>query len=69
MTVAVDTTGFRNDTASASYQSRRGSKRRSWHKGGFAVGTESQLIVGMQVGRGAGSDAKWLVPLRAKARR
>ena len=29
MTVAVDTTGFRNDTASAYYQSRRGGTRRS----------------------------------------
>jgi hypothetical protein len=57
-TVAVDTTGFRNDTASAYYQSRRGNTRRAWHKGGFAVGTESQLIVGMRVGRGPGSDAK-----------
>jgi hypothetical protein len=46
MTVAVDTTGFRNDTASAYYQSRRGGRRRAWHKGGFVVGTESQLIVG-----------------------
>ena len=69
MTVAVDTTGFRNDTASAYYQSRRGSTRRSWHKGGFAVGTESQLIVGMRVGRGPSSDAPWLAPLRAQARR
>jgi hypothetical protein len=69
MTVAVDTTGFRNDTASAYYQSRRGNTRRSWHKGGFVVGTESQLIVGMRVGRGPGSDAKWLAPLRAQARR
>jgi hypothetical protein len=69
MTVAVDTTGFRNGTASAYYQSRCGRKRRSWHKGGFAVGTESQLIVGMQVGREPGSDAPWLAPLRAKARR
>jgi hypothetical protein len=69
MTVAVDTTGFRNDTASAYYQSRRGNTRRSWHKGGFVVGIESQLIVGMRVGRGPGSDAKWLAPLRAQARR
>jgi len=68
-TVAVDTPGFRHDTASAYYQSRRGRTRRSWHKGGFAVGTKSQLIVGMRVGRGPGSDAKWLAPLRAQARR
>ena len=38
-------------------------------QGGFAVGTESQLIVRMRVGRGPGSDAKWLAPLRAQARR
>jgi hypothetical protein len=69
MTVAVDTTGFRTDTASAYYQSRCGRKRRSWHKGGFVVGTASQLIVGMRVGRGPGSDAPWLAPLRAQARR
>ncbi len=69
MTVAVDTTGFGNDTASAYYQSRCGRTRRWWHKGGFVVGTESQLILGMQVGRGPGSDAKWLAPLRAQARR
>ena len=67
MTVAA--TGFRHQTASAYYQSRCGREVRSWHKGGFVVGTESQLIVGMQVGRGPGSDAKWLAPLRAKARR
>jgi hypothetical protein len=29
MTIAGDTTGFRNDTANAYYQSRRGSTRRS----------------------------------------
>jgi hypothetical protein len=69
VTVAVDTTGFRTDTASAYYQSRCGRKRRSWHKGGFVVGTASQLIVGMRVGRGPGSDAPWLAPLRAQARR
>jgi hypothetical protein len=69
MTVAVDTTGFRNDTTSAYYQSRCGRKRRSWHKGGFVVGTESQLIVGMRVGCSPGSDARWLAPLRAQARR
>jgi len=69
MTVAVDTTGFRNDTARAYYQSRRGGPRRAWHKGGFVVGTESQLMVGMRVGRGSGSDAQWLAPLRAQARR
>jgi hypothetical protein len=51
------------------YQSRCGCKRRSWHKGGLAVGTESQLIVGMQVGRGPGSDAPWSAPLRGKAHR
>jgi hypothetical protein len=69
MTVAVDTTGFGNDTASAYYQSRCGRTRRWWHKGSFVVGMESQLILGMQVGRGSGSDAKWLAPLRAQARR
>jgi hypothetical protein len=51
------------------YQSRCGCKRRSWHKGRLAVGTESQLIVGMQVGRGPGSDAPWSAPLRGKAHR
>jgi hypothetical protein len=37
MTVAVNTTGFRNDTARAYYQSRRGSTRRSWGRvcGGY----------------------------------
>jgi len=48
MTVAVDPAGFRNDTASAYYQSRRGGTRRSW--GGFAVGTASQWIVGIAFG-------------------
>ena len=37
--------------------------------GGFVVGTESQLMVGMRVGRDPGSDAQWLAPLRAQARR
>ena len=33
------------------------------------MGTESQLMGGMQVGREPGSDAKGFAPLRAKARR
>ena len=33
------------------------------------VGTKSQLIVGMWMGREPGSDTKWLATLRAKARR
>ena len=65
MTVAVDTTGVRNDTAS----SRAVADASSVRGGGFVVGTASQWIVGMRVGRGSGSDASWLAPLRAQARR
>jgi len=67
MTVAVDTTGFRNDTASASYQSRCGGKWRSWHKGWFVVGNASQLSVGLPVVRSYSSDAQGLALWRAKA--
>ena len=35
--------------------------------GEFVVGTASQLIVGMQVGRDLTSDARCLAPLRAQA--
>jgi hypothetical protein len=43
---AADSTGFRHHPASAYYQSRCGRKGRWWHKGGFVVGTTSQLIGG-----------------------
>ncbi len=58
MTIAVDITGFRNDTASAFYQKPLRAHAAFVAQEWFMVGTASQLIVGMRVGRSPGSDAK-----------
>ena len=55
MTVAVDTTGFRNDTARAYYQSRRGGTQRSWRR---VCGGHGKPADCGDAG-GAGSDAPW----------
>ncbi len=50
MTIAVDSTGFSPDQSSAYYSFRNGRPKRDWVKGAYAVGTQSQLILGhMQV--------------------
>jgi len=69
--IAVDTTNFRLQHASAYYMTRTGRTYRDWVKAGYAVGTQSQLVVGWRSGRGAasGSDIAYLTPLRQQAQR
>jgi hypothetical protein len=68
-TISVDTTNFRLSHASAYYQTRTGRTYRDWVKGGYAVGTQSQWVLGWRSGRGAGYDQPYLEPLRRQARR
>jgi hypothetical protein len=56
---AADSTGFREEQASAYYQSRRGRRYRRWRKGVVAVGIRTMLVVAMRAGRGPGSDARF----------
>jgi len=69
--VAVDTTNFRLQHASAYYMTRTGRQYKDWVKGGYAVGIHSQLILAWRSGRGlaCGSDIHYLVPLRRQAAR
>ena len=65
--IALDTTGFSPTGASAYYQTRSGRTFRYWIKGGYSVGTQSQLIVAWRTGRGPSNDAPYLVGLRRVA--
>jgi hypothetical protein len=65
--IAVDTTGFDLSGASAYYQSRRGNTYRQYIKGGYSVGTQSQLVVGWLTGRGPTNDTGYLAGLRRQA--
>src|SRR5215212_5392811 len=67
--ISVDTTNFRLSHASAYYQTRTGRTYRDWVKGGYAVGTQAQWVLGWRSGRGASNDAPYLEPLRRQARR
>jgi hypothetical protein len=67
--ISVDTTHFRLSQASAYFMTRSGRQYREWVKGGYAVGVESQLILGWRSGRGIGYDQPYLEPLRRQARR
>jgi len=62
--VALDSTGFRPTQASAYFQSRRGKPLRSWVKGSYAVGTSSQMILGVVAGRGPSGDYRHLSSLK-----
>ena len=67
--IAGDSTGFRFQSRSAYYQTRRGVPYREWLKGAYAVGTASQLVLAQLAVRGPGIDA-WLLPrLRREAGR
>jgi len=65
--IALDTTGFSPTPASAYYQTRSGRTFRYWIKGGYAVGTRSQFVVGWRTGRGPSNDAPYLAGLRRVA--
>jgi transposase len=67
--IASDATGYQITQASAYYESRRGRTCREWMKGVYAVGTDSQMIVAWEQGRGPGDDARFLNGLRREARR
>jgi|SRR5215207_514487 len=67
--ISIDTTNFRLSHASAYYQTRSGRSYRDWVKGGYAVGTHSQWVLGWRSGRGAGVDQPYLEPLRRQAGR
>jgi hypothetical protein len=67
--MSVDTTHFRLSQASAYFITRSGRQYREWVKGGYAVGVDSQLILGWRSGRGSGYDQPYLEPLRRQARR
>src|SRR5215211_81925 len=67
--ISVDTTHFRLSQASAYFMTRSGRPYREWVKGAYAVGVESQLILGWRSGRGIGYDQPYLEPLRRQARR
>jgi hypothetical protein len=53
--IAVDTTHFRLQHAGAYYMTRTGRQYCDWVKGGYAVGTASQLVLGWRSGRGLAS--------------
>jgi len=67
--ITADSTGYRMNSASAYYQTRRGGSYREWSKGVYAVGVQSQLILAWRQGRGPGSDSPFLAGLRRDVRR
>ena len=67
--IAFDTTGFSPTQASMHYLARCGRKYDHFYKGGYAVGIDSQLILGSKSGQGPGADTVFLKPLRRRARR
>lgn len=67
--IAVDSTGFRPDQASAYYQLRCGKPRREWIKGAYAVGIASQFIVASRHGVDRTNDVTLLPCLRSDAKR
>jgi Transposase DDE domain len=69
--IAVDTTNFRLQHASAYYMTRTGRSYRDWVKGGYAVGVTSQLVLGWRSGSGlaSGIDIGYLTPLRRQVGR
>jgi hypothetical protein len=67
--IAADSTGFTPSQASAYFQARSGRTIREYIKGAYAVGTESQLIVGWRAGSAHTSDIALLPNLRRQAQR
>lgn len=67
--IAMDSTGFTPSQASAYFQARSGRTIREYVKGAYAVGTESQLIVGWRAGSVHTSDIAVLPSLRQQAQR
>ena len=67
--IALDSTGFRADQASAYYALRCGKQRKEWVKGAYAVGTTSLLILASRSGYGRDGDGHYLNPLRRSSAR
>lgn len=65
--IALDSTGFRNDQASAYYHFRNGKPKRDWVKGTYAVGTQSQFILGTYASYGRFQDSVLLTAMRSQA--
>lgn len=65
--IAVDATGFSPSQASAYYRTRRGRPYREYVKGAYAVGTQSQLILGWRAGTLHTHDVTLLPSLREQA--
>jgi len=67
--IAGDSTSFSLSQASAYYRTRSGKQFSDWVKGGYAVGIDSQLIVGWYAQAGRLPDFGMLKPLKRQARR
>jgi hypothetical protein len=67
--IVLDTTGYRPVQASPYYMARCGRSYRTFAKGGYAVGAESQLILGWKQDFGPAADTAFLEPLRRQAMR
>lgn len=67
--VAVDSTYYAATQASPYYLSRAGRTMRTPFKGGYAVGTQSLLVLAVRTGLGTGQDMNDLALLRRSAKR
>lgn len=67
--IAIDSTGFAPCQASWYYPSSKGKRYTGWWKGGYAVGTASQYLLGWHPARGRGSDVPFLTRLKRECRR
>ena len=67
--MAVDSTGLIPSQASVYYQTRRGRPYREYVKAAYAVGTQSQLILGWRAGSLHTRDSTLLPSLRRQAAR
>lgn len=64
--IALDSTGFRTDQASAYYNFRSGKPKRDWIKGTYAIGTRSQLVVASCASYGRYQDSVLLNHMRSQ---
>jgi hypothetical protein len=62
--IALDSTGFCTDQASAYYNFRSGKPKRDWGKGTYAIGTNSQFVVASCASYGRYQDAVLLNHMR-----
>ncbi len=67
--IAGDSTSFTLSQASSHYRTRSGKSFSDWIKGGYAVGIESQLILGSSAQAGRLPDFGFLKRLKRQARR